>query len=121
VIKLAPLRQPLVQSLRLAVPPAPGSALLRLLDSLIGMVNDGSAHWPDWLPASADVDTELVARQLRVAAAWAGRVTAGPYRAGDGEASATVELEGQTGRVILAVSVDEAGEVLRQVDVTLLP
>jgi CubicO group peptidase (beta-lactamase class C family) len=120
-IKLAPLRQPLVQSLRLAVPPAPGSALIRLLDSLIGMVNDGSAHWPDWLPASADVDTALVARQLRVAAAWAGRVTAGPFRAGDGEASATVELEGQTGRVILAASVDEAGEVLRQVDVTLLP
>jgi CubicO group peptidase (beta-lactamase class C family) len=120
-IKLAPLRQPLVQSLRLAVPPAPGSALLRLLDSLIGMVNDGSALWPDWLPASADVNTALVARQLRVAAAWAGRCTAGAFRAGDGEASATVELEGQTGRVILAVSVDEAGEVLRQVDVTLLP
>jgi CubicO group peptidase (beta-lactamase class C family) len=120
-IGLAPLRQPLVQSLRLAVPPAPGSGLLRLLDSLIGMVNDGSARWPDWLPAAADVDTALVARQLRVAAAWAGRCTAGAYRSGDGETAAAVELEGPTGRVVLAVAVDEAGEVLRQVDVTLLP
>jgi hypothetical protein len=110
-----------VQSLRLAVPPAPGSALLRLLDSLIGMINEGSAEWPDWLPVAADVDTALVTRQLRVAAAWAGRCTTGPFRAGDGESSSTVELEGPDGRVVLAVSVSEAGEVLRQADVTLLP
>jgi CubicO group peptidase (beta-lactamase class C family) len=116
-IQLPPLRQPLVQSLRLAVPPAPGSALLRLLDSLIGMINEGSAEWP----VAADVDTALVTRQLRVAAAWAGRCTTGPFRAGDGESSSTVELEGPDGRVVLAVSVSEAGEVLRQADVTLLP
>jgi len=120
-IKLAPLWQPLVQSLRVAVPPAPGSSLLRLLDSVIGMINDGATQWPDWLPAAADVDTVAVARRLRVAAAWAGRCTAGAFRAGDGEASTTVELEGPSGRVVLAISVDEAGDVLRQADVTLLP
>jgi len=122
-LKLAPLWQPLVQSLRVAVPPAPGSSLLRLLDSLIGMINEGAVQWPDWLPAAGDVDTAAVARRLRVAAAWAGRCSAGAFRAGDGEASTTVELEGQSGRVVLAISVDvdEGGDVLRQADIILLP
>jgi CubicO group peptidase (beta-lactamase class C family) len=120
-IGLAPLREPLVQSLRLAVPPAPGSLLLRLLDSLIGMLNDGSAHWPDWLPAAADVDTAQVIRQLRIAAAWAGRCAVDVYRAGDGETAATVELAGPSGRVVLTVGVDDADGVLRQASVTLLP
>jgi CubicO group peptidase (beta-lactamase class C family) len=120
-IKLPPLVQPLVQWLRLAVPPAPGSALLRLLDSVIGMVNDGSAPWPDWLPAAADLDTAEVTRRLRVAAAWAGRCTAGAFRGGDGETSTTVELDGDTGRVVLAIAMDREGEALSQADITLLP
>ena len=120
-IRLAPLWHPLVQSLRLAVPPAPGSSLLRMLDSLIGMINEGAAQWPDWLSAAGDVDTAAVARRLRVAAAWAGRCTAGAFRAGDGETSTTVELEGQSGRVLLAISVAEEGDLLRQADITLLP
>jgi CubicO group peptidase (beta-lactamase class C family) len=120
-IGLAPLVQPLVQSLRLAVPPAPGSVLLRLLDALIGLLNDGSPQWPDWLPVSDEVDTTQLARRLRVASAWAGRCTAGAFRAGDGESSATVELEGPLGRAVLAISVDEQAELLRQAEVTLLP
>ena len=119
-IGLAPLVDPLVQSLRLALPPAPGSGLLRLLDSLIGLINDGSAQWPDWLPAAADVDTTKLMRQLRVAAAWAGRCSAGAFRSGDGETRTSVELEGQSGRAVLAILVDEAGETLRQADITLL-
>jgi CubicO group peptidase (beta-lactamase class C family) len=120
-IGLAPLVEPLVQSLRLAVPPAPGSGLLRLLDSLIGLINDGSgAVWPDWLAAAADVDITQLMRQLRVAAAWAGRCSAGAFRAGDGEMRTSVELEGQSGRAILSLAVDEAGETLRQADITLL-
>ena len=120
-IGLAPLVQPLVQSLRLAVPPAPGSMLLRLLDALIGLLNDGSPQWPDWLPVADDVDTTQLARRLAVAAAWAGRCTAGAFRAGDGESSTTVELEGPLGRALLAISVDEEAELLRQAEVTLLP
>jgi hypothetical protein len=102
------------------LPPAPGSGLLRLLDSLIGLINDGSAQWPDWLPAAADVDTTKLMRQLRVAAAWAGRCSAGAFRSGDGETRTSVELEGQSGRAVLAILVDEAGETLRQADITLL-
>jgi hypothetical protein len=120
-IGLAPLVQPLVQSVRVAVPPAAGSVLLRLLDSLIGMLNDGSDQWPDWVPVAADVDTAQVTRRLRVAAAWAGRCTVGAFRAGDGESAATVELDGPSGRVILAITVDEDAELLRTADVTLVP
>jgi CubicO group peptidase (beta-lactamase class C family) len=120
-IQLTPLTRPLVQSLRLAVPPAPGSVLLRLLDSLIGLLNDGSPQWPEWLPVAADVNTAHLSRRLRVAAAWAGRCTVASFQAGDGESSTTAELEGPSGRVVLAISVDESAELLRQADVTLLP
>jgi CubicO group peptidase (beta-lactamase class C family) len=120
-IGLAPLATPLIQSLRVAVPPAPGSALLRMLDAVIGIINDAPAEWPAWLPATADVDTAALARRLRLATAWAGRCTAGGYRAGDGETAATVELEGEAGRAVLAVAVDPGTESLRQATVTLLP
>jgi CubicO group peptidase (beta-lactamase class C family) len=120
-IGLAPLVRPQVQSLRLAVPPAPGSVLLRLLDSLIGMLNDGSPQWPEWLPVADDVDTADLARRLRVAAAWAGRCSAGAFRGGDGESSSAVELTGPDGRAVLALWVDEEAELLRQAEVTLLP
>jgi CubicO group peptidase (beta-lactamase class C family) len=120
-IALAPLWSPLIQSLRVAVPPAPGSVLLRMLDALIGIINDAPAQWPAWLPAAADVDTAQLARRLRLATAWAGRCTAGAFRSGDGESAATVELEGESGRAVLAVWVDPDTEALRQATVTLLP
>jgi len=120
-IALTPLWSPLVQSLRVAVPPAPGSVLLRMLDALIGIINDAPAQWPAWLPAAADVDTAQLARRLRLATAWAGRVSAGAFRSGDGESAATVELEGEAGRAVLAVWVDPDTEALRQATVTLLP
>jgi CubicO group peptidase (beta-lactamase class C family) len=120
-LALAPLRPPLVQSLRVAVPPAPGSPLLRMLDALIGIINDAPAQWPAWLPAADDVDTVQLARRLRLASAWAGRCAAGGFRAGDGESAATVELEGESGQVVLAVGVEPDTEALRQATVTLLP
>ena len=120
-IALAPLASPRVQSLRMAVPPARGSVLLRMLDALIGIINDAPAQWPAWLPAAADVDTAQLARRLRLATAWAGRCSAGTYRSGDGESTATVELDGESGQAVLAVSVDPDTESLRQATITLLP
>jgi CubicO group peptidase (beta-lactamase class C family) len=120
-LALAPLRAPRVQSLRLAVPPAPGSALLRMLDALIGVINDAPAQWPAWLPAAGDVDTTALARRLRLARAWAGRCAAGAVQSGDGESAVRVELAGESGRAELAVSVDPGTEVLRAATVTLLP
>ena len=101
--------------------PAPGSVVLRMLDALIGIINDAPAQWPAWLPAAADVDTAQLARRLRLATAWAGRCSAGAYRSGDGESTATVELDGESGKAVLAVSVDPDTEALRQATVTLLP
>ena len=86
-IGLAPLQAPLVQSLRVAVPPAPGSVLARMLGTLVGIINDAPASWPAWLPAAADVDTAQLARRLRLVTAWAGRCAAGAYRSGDGESA----------------------------------
>ncbi|MGH3275966.1 MAG: hypothetical protein ACRDNZ_16780, partial [Streptosporangiaceae bacterium] len=120
-IQLAPLRRPLVQSLRLAVPPTPGSPLLTMLDALIGVINEPPAQWPGCLPATADIDTVQLARRLRLATAWAGRCAAGGFRAGDGESAVTVELDGECGQAILAVAVDADLGLLRQVTVTLLP
>ena len=120
-IGLAPLLAPLVQSLRVAVPPAPGSVLARVLGTLVGIINDAPASWPAGVPAAADVDTAQLARRLRLVTAWAGRCAAGAYRSGDGESAVTVELAGESGQAVLAVWVDPGTGSLRQATVTLLP
>jgi serine-type D-Ala-D-Ala carboxypeptidase/endopeptidase len=122
-IQLTPERLPRVQSLTFAVPPAPGSALARALDTvtawLNGWVTGGAAEWPAALPLSPEADAGLIARRLRMAAAWAGQVTPGAYRTGDGASSATVELSGQHATVLLSLLVSPATGALRQADVTL--
>jgi CubicO group peptidase (beta-lactamase class C family) len=117
-IKLTPERDPRVQSLTLAVPPAPGSPLARTLESLISLLNGGARDWPSAIPVSGPVDTATLLRQFRMAGAWAGRCRRGAYRAGHGERSATVELDGETARLVLAVVMDAAGH-LWQVDLVL--
>jgi CubicO group peptidase (beta-lactamase class C family) len=119
-IKLTPERDPRVQSLTLAVPPAPGSPLAQTLESLISLLNGGASDWPSAIPVSVQVDTALLLRQFRMAAAWAGRCHPGAFRAGNGERSTSVELDGETARLVLAVVVDAAGH-LRQADLTLRP
>jgi CubicO group peptidase (beta-lactamase class C family) len=119
-LRLTPERHPRVQSLTLAVPPAPDSPLGRVLDSLISLLNSGARDWPRALPVSGDVDTALLLRQFRMAGAWAGRCRQGVFRAGNGETSTTVELEGERARLILAVVAGGAGQ-LRQAEITLSP
>jgi CubicO group peptidase (beta-lactamase class C family) len=117
-IRLAPLREPKVQQLVLAVPPAPGSALDRAVTVLIATLNAGALEWPADLPATLSTANAL--RQLRLAAAWAGRCEPGGWLAGDGSSSATVELTGPDGRVALTVDVSGPGEQLRRAEVSLL-
>jgi hypothetical protein len=118
-IRLTPERRPRVQSLVLAVPPAPDSALARILESLISLLNDGAGGWPSSLPVSATVDTSLLMRRLRAAAAWAGHCRPGAFSSGDGETSAAIELDGETARLLLQVAVDPAERLLQQADITL--
>jgi hypothetical protein len=120
-IRLTPERRPRVQSLVLAVPPAPDSPLGQVLRSLIIFLNENPPHLPDTLPVSASVDASLLLRQLRVAAAWAGRCRPGAFRAGNGETSSTVELDGETARLILGVVLDSAEHLLQQADIQLGP
>jgi CubicO group peptidase (beta-lactamase class C family) len=110
-IRLTPERNPRVQSLALAVPPAPDSPLAQVLASVVSLLNDHAAGWPSALPVSPVVDTGLLIRQLRMAAAWAGPCRTGPFRAGNGETAATVELDGEHARLTLAVVVDPAGHL----------
>jgi CubicO group peptidase (beta-lactamase class C family) len=119
-LRLTPERPPRVQSLTLAVPPAPDAPLARVLDSLVSLLNSGAPDWPRALPVSGDVDTALLLRQFRLAGAWAGRCRPGVFRAGNGETSTTVELEGERARLVLAVVAGGAGQ-LRQADIMLSP
>jgi CubicO group peptidase (beta-lactamase class C family) len=124
-IRLPPLREPRVQQLILAIPPAEGSTLDRALRSLVGVLN--SAGMPDW-PSGlyATVNQDEVLRQLRMASAWAGPCEIGPceigaYLAGDGASAVTVELTGPSGRVSLAVEIGGAAGLLHRAEVSLLP
>jgi CubicO group peptidase (beta-lactamase class C family) len=118
-IRLTPEQRPRVQSLVLAVPPAPDSPLGQILESLITFLNDSPPELPDSLPVSGSVDANLLLRQLRVAAAWAGRCRPGAFCAGNGETSSTVELDGETARLTLGVVVDPTEHLLQQADIQL--
>jgi CubicO group peptidase (beta-lactamase class C family) len=118
-IQLSPQLPPRVQSLTLAIPPAPESVLGRALTTVTGWLSSGAAAWPDSLPVSPEADAGLIARRLRMASAWAGPVTQGACQAGDGTASVTVELVGQHATVALSLLVNATTGELRQADVML--
>ncbi len=117
-IRLAPLQEPQVQQMLLALPPAAGSVLDTAAQSLIDVLNGGH-DWPAGLKAA--VNTEEVLRQLRIASAWAGRCEVSAYLAGDGRTAVTIELTGLTGRVVLGVDVGEQAEQVQRAEVSLLP
>lgn len=119
-IQLNPQLPPRVQSLTLAFPPAPGSALGRALATVVGWMNgDCRAAWPAALPVAPGADGGLIARRLRMAATWAGTVTPGAFQAGDGAAATTVELVGEHATMALSLLVNPVTGELRQADVAL--
>jgi hypothetical protein len=118
-IQLNPERPPRVQWLMLAVPPASGSPLRTALDALVAWLNGPDRQWPSSVPAADQVDTALLARRLRMAAAWAGECRAGACKAGDGISSAAVELLGEHATLTLALAVDPRSRLLRHADIGL--
>jgi CubicO group peptidase (beta-lactamase class C family) len=120
-IRMTPEPQPRVQLWTLAIPPADGSALQRVIDALISVLNEGAEQWPDAVEASDTLDTSVLLRQLRVAAAWAGRCRPAAYRSGNGDTKAAIELDGETARLTLTVEIDGHGHRLQQMDLSLRP
>ena len=119
-IKLTPEDPPRVQALSLAVPPAWDSPLWQRTQALITLLNAGAPGWPADLPVAELMDTALLVRRLRMAAAWAGQCQVEAFSNGDGSTSVTVELTGEHARLSLAVQLDQAQRVLRRVDIALL-
>jgi CubicO group peptidase (beta-lactamase class C family) len=118
-IQLSPERSPRVMSVTLAVPPAPNSSLARALDGVVKWLNDPAQEWPTDVPVAASADAGLIARRLRMAAAWAGKCAVGAFQAGSGTASTTVELVGEHATITLSLLVNRATGELRQADATL--
>jgi CubicO group peptidase (beta-lactamase class C family) len=118
-IRLAPLRQPLVQQLVVAVPPARGSNLDDVLREIVGAINATVPDWPAGLVTADGFAVDSAVRQLRLAAAWAGPGKVDCYLAGNGSTTTTVRLAGSSGNVVLEVEISEAGQ-LRRSEVTLL-
>jgi CubicO group peptidase (beta-lactamase class C family) len=112
-IKLAPLRRPLVQQLAVAVPPARGSHLYEAVEQLRNALNTAEPGWPAGLPASDGFNEGRAARQLRMAAVWAGHTALDCYLAGNGETTTTLRLHGPTGKVVLTVDVSDSGQIER--------
>ena len=116
-IQLTPERPPRVQSLTLAVPPAAGSALRVTLDAVVDWLNHGGRDWAPSIPVPNGVDTNMLARRLRMAAVWAGRCHVGAFKAGDGTASIAAELIGEHATITLALVIDPETRLLRLADV----
>jgi hypothetical protein len=118
-----------VQSLTLAIPPAEGGPRAKVLDAILAWWNRGAASWPESVPVTGGADPGspaassqapgLLARRLRMAAAWTGPVTLGAYRAGDGAGAVTVELAGEHAHALLTISVHAETGALRAADITL--
>jgi hypothetical protein len=119
-ITLTPEREPRVQSLTLAIPPATDSPLAGVVGVLISIVNGGDPGVLATIPTAGSLDRGLLTRQLRMAGACSGRIVAAASRAGDGVTLTTVELDGEHARLRLSVVVDSGG-VLHQADVSLEP
>jgi hypothetical protein len=70
---------------------------------------------------SATVDAGLLIRQFRVAVGWAGPCRPGAFRGGNGKTSVAIELDGETARLILTISLDPAERYLDHAEITLAP
>lgn len=119
-IKLTPEDPPRVEALSLAVPPAWDGPLWHRTQALISLLNANAPDWPADLPAADLIDTAVLVRRLRAAAAWAGQCQAVAFSSGDGRSSVTVELAGEHARLSLAVQLDQAQWALRRVEIALL-
>jgi CubicO group peptidase (beta-lactamase class C family) len=118
-ILLTPERQPRVQALTLALPPAADSPLATAMAAVICVLNGDCGALPP-AQCAPSLDGQVLSRRLRMAGAWAGRCVPFAFRGGDGETSATVELDGEHARLTLTIATAADG-LIQQADVALGP
>lgn len=112
-IQLTPERSPRVQSLALAVPPAPGSPLSDMTSAFVAWLNGGDA-----VSVHDGRDPSSLGRRVRAASAWLGKCRPGVYTAGDGEKTVTLSLVGQHARMTLSLTLNPATFELVAVELT---
>ncbi len=118
-ILLTPERQPRVQALTLALPPAADSPLATAMAAVVSVLNGDSGALPP-AQCAQSLDRQLLSRRLRMAGVWAGRCVPFAFRGGNGETSATVELDGEHARLTLTIATAGAG-LIQQADIALGP
>jgi CubicO group peptidase (beta-lactamase class C family) len=118
-IRLSPQLPPLVQTLTVVAVPTPPDLLRRAAAWIADALGRPEPGWPGPLAVGALLDAGHVDRQLRVAAAWAGRCTVDDVLVSDGHREATFRLLGERTRLQLTLVCDPTAEVLTAV--TLVP
>jgi CubicO group peptidase (beta-lactamase class C family) len=111
-ILLSPQQPPLVQSLSLTPIPDPSPPVKSAITAVLAALNSQDPHWPSGLSTTVGLDRHGLTRQLRLAAALAGRCDLGEAIGGDGTSRSTVLLVGELTTLSLTVAVDsESGDV----------
>jgi hypothetical protein len=105
-ILVTPEPRPRLQRLEVTAVPDPSPALRGLADRVLALAADTNPAWPTVLLGGPDLDVRVVERMLRAGGARFGGLRLGLPMAGDGESSATFEVEGDDGRATLQVGID---------------
>jgi hypothetical protein len=116
-ILLTPENPPRVQSLRIAIPPAPSSPLQAALDSVLAVLADPGGQ-AALIAAEDDFDAAEFLRRLRAAAAWAGSCKPAACVHGNGLTIVSSELTGEHATLTVTVTVNPASGLLREASIT---
>jgi CubicO group peptidase (beta-lactamase class C family) len=120
-IRLSPELPPRVQALSLTTVPEPPAPHRRIAERLAGLLGDLDVRWPADLPSAVALDVATVTRELRAAAAWAGRCRVAQVVACDGHGEAVFRLDGEMCALHLTLTVDEATGTVSAVSIVPVP
>jgi serine-type D-Ala-D-Ala carboxypeptidase/endopeptidase len=105
-ILVSPEPRPRLQLLSITAVPDPSPRLQAAAEAVVAAANDDSPAWPADLETGPDLDTAVVERSMRAAAARFGRLRLDQPRAGDGRTTTTFDATGSDGRAEVTITVD---------------
>lgn len=120
-IRLSPEQPPRVQTLGLTTVPEPPAPHRRIAERLAGLLGDLDVRWPADLPSAVTLDVASVSRELRAAAAWAGRCRVTQVVACDGHGEVTFRLDGERCALHLTLTADEVTGTVSAVSIVPAP